>query len=746
MNGPAMNTIDLQASRPAGSGQLAFAGGNDGGTGMRARSLVSEYLSIARRRKWLIIGSMAVFFIVGLIITLLMTPLYTASATLEIQRETRNVADVQGSEQQANPTDLEFYQTQYGLLQARSLAERVAASLRVQDDPAFFARFDAKPADGWFENGRPVQTAAVRQARLRTAGSILLDHFKVEPERMSRLVEISFTSPDPQFSKRVVDAWSEGFIQSTLDRRYSANSYARRFLEDRLEQLRVRIDQSERALVGYASQQNIVSIPGASNATGQGESADRPLVADDLTNLNRELAQAIADRVQAESRLKMSGGNIRETLDNSTVNGLRTRRAELASDYARLLQQFEPDYPPAKALRAQIAAIDGSLRSEAGRVSEVLNETYRAAQQRESALQKQVSSLTGKVLDYRRRNIQYNILQREADTNRQLYDALLQKYKQIGVAGGVGVNNIAVVDPADQPGIPSSPRLLRNLLIALIAGTIVGVAIALLIEQVDQGIADPMEIEQKLGVPLIGVTPKLVGEEKPIEALENPKAALSEAYASIVANLGFTTAHGVPKTVAITSARPAEGKSSTSYALSRALARTGRRVLLIDADMRSPSMHHLFGVPIGHGLSNYLAGQNETEGLVQTTSIENLSLMTTGPQPPSTPELLSSDRLEQLIAGMSARYDHVIFDLPPVMGLADAPLIASQVEGTLMVIAAHVTYQNVARMAIGRLQASRAHMIGIVFSMFDPKQAHYGYGHSYGYGYGYEYGDRDKTA
>ena len=294
-------------------------------TNANKRSLIADYLSIANRRKWLILGTTVGFVLAGLLITLFMTPLYTASATIEIQRETSNVAEVKGEERTQSSVDAEFYETQYGLLRSRALAERVARTVRLGDDPAFFETFGVTAPDEWFQNGRAVQTPAVREERLKTAGGLLLKNIKIEPERLSRLVEVSFTSPDPQLSKRVVDGWSENFVQTTLERRYAATSYARKFLEDRLQQLRVRIDQSERALVGYAANQNIVNIPGNSGAQGE-STGERSLVADDLVNLNRELATATADRVQAESRLA-GNSNVKEALDNSTTNTLRARRA-----------------------------------------------------------------------------------------------------------------------------------------------------------------------------------------------------------------------------------------------------------------------------------------------------------------------------------------------------------------------------------------------------------------------------------
>jgi len=733
-----MNEFKLQPASTAAGGALPeIVIESEAARGRR--SLVADYLSVANRRKWLILGTMAAFLVGGLLVTLFTTPLYKTSAMLEIQRENRNFADVKGTDQAQASNDNEFYQTQYGLLKSRALAERIARTLRLGDNPAFFESYGAKAPETLFENGLPIQTQAARDARARAAGGLVLAHMDVEPERLSRLVEISFTSPDPALSKRVVDAWSVNFIQSTLERRYAATSYARNFLEDRLGQLRNRIDQSERALVGYASRANIVNIPGSTDSNGQ-TSGERSLVVDDLANLNRELALATAERITAQSRLGGSGAT-KEQLDSTAQNTLRTRRAELAADYARLLQQFDAGYPPARALQAQIRSIDGALAGETGRVSAVLQQTLQAAQARERELQSQVDKLTGRVLEFRRRSIQYNILQREADTNRQLYDALLQRYKEIGVAGGVGVNNIAVVDGADLPARPSRPRPLFNMALALLAGLIAGCALALLLEQVDEGLTDPIEVEETLGLPLIGVTPKLAGQE-PVDALRDPKSALTEAYASITANLGFATSHGIPRTLAITSARAAEGKSSTSYAIARSIARTGRNVLLIDADMRSPSVHALVDEKLGEGLSNYLAGADDVERMIRPTDVDRLSILTAGPQPPSTPELLSGDRLRQLLDLMSEHYNHVVLDLPPVMGLADAPLIAAQAEGTLVITAAHSTHKNVVRLAISRLRSAHAHLLGVVLSIFDVRQASYGYGYGYGYGHGYGYGSK----
>lgn len=695
-------------------------------------SLVSHYLSILRRRKWIITGAVLAGLVLSVIGTLLMTPVYTASTTIEIQREQRNFTMVQGAEPDSGSVDYEFYETQYGLLRARSLAQRVARDLRLADDPKFFEMFGVRNAEDWFENGRVKRGAPSPDERITVAGDVLLEHLGITPVRLSRLIQINFTASNAEFAQKVVDAWASRFIELTLERRYEASSYARSFLEKRLTQLRQRIDQSERRVVDYASQEGIINIPGAAGTGAQ--SVERSLAADDLASLNTELAKATADRIEAQSRLGANGGSVTEGLQNNAITQLRARRAERASELSKLLQTFEPGYPPAQALQAEIAQLDRSITREEARVRSALSQTYAASRQREQALQEQVTGLKSGVLDLRRRSIQYNIFQRDADTNRQLYDALLQRYKEIGVAGGVGVNNIAVIDNAELPSKPSSPRPLINLAIGLMAGLAFGVLASIILEQIDEGLSDPSQVPNSIGLPLLGTIPLSDGD--PVEALRDRKSALSEAYLSLQTNLAFSTDHGVPRTVAVTSSRPAEGKTTTSAALAESLVRIGHRVLLIDADMRSPSIHHMFQLNNDNGLSNYLAGQDQLTNLIRPV-VNGMAIMVAGPQPPNAAELLSGPRLAELIRILRDQFDHIVIDAPPVMGLADAPLIANAVEGTVMVIEFHQTKRSVARVAVKRISGLNTRLLGAVVTKFNAKKAHYGYGYNYGYGYGY---------
>lgn len=706
---------------------------------------VLHYLRIANRRKWLILAVVAAFVALGLVITLLATPHYTATATVEIQRENYDIVQIDGVEPEGSSVDLEFYQTQYGLLQAESLALRVAREMKLYDNAAFFEMFGVSDYEDLFQNGRPTPAAlAGREERLRKAANILLDNVEITPQRLSRLVDVSFTSPNPAFSASVVNNWTEQFISSTLERRFEATSYARKFLEERLEQLRGRLETSERRLVAYASQQGIVSVPASQSSSESGvATVERPIVADDLTALNQQLAQATADRVEAQSRLSQSAGEGLEALQNPAIAALREQRARLAAEYANMQVKFEPGYPPARALAAQIEDLDRSIAREAGRVRTGLQETYRASTARESALRNRVNELKASLLDLRRRSIQYNIFQRDVDTNRQLYDGLLQRYKEIGVAGGVGVNNISVVDPADVPRGPSSPNLFMNLLLSLFLGMAAGAALALAVEQVDEGISNPDQVREKLGVPLLGTVPNTRIDDV-TEELKDPKSAMVEAYLSIQTKLTLSTDHGIPQALSVTSTRPAEGKTTTAYSVARSLGRTGKSVILIDADMRSPSIHSLVGLRNEGGLSNILSGQDDLDEFIKTLPSEPISIMPAGPIPPNAAELLTGPRFKGLLGELRKRFDHVIVDSPPVMGLADAPLLASAVDGSIFVVRAHGTKAGMARMALDRLRNVQTTVLGTVLTRFDPGRSGYGYG--YGYAYEYSYGDGAKAS
>ncbi len=730
-----MNTVSPHALG-LNSGNLALFTGGSGleGPGATRVPPIRRLLRSASRWRWVLIGALVAGALLGIVLTLLMTPQYASTVRLEITRETARVVNIDSVERDTSIGDQEFYQTQYGLLQTKALAERVARDLGLADNRQFFEMFGRE--DLFDAPRRELMTDASRTRRIEAAGRILLSQVGVAPVRGSRLVDVTAVTPDAALSQQIAQAWSENFIETTLERRFEASSYARRFLERRLEQLRQRLEASERAAVGFAARQGIITLPSASNETDGGSTTgDRSLVTDDLSALNASLAAATAERIQAQSRLLHAArpDASSEALQNDAIGQLRQKRAETAAEYAKMMIQFEPGYPPARALASQVAALDAAIGREEARVRTSLQQTYSSARAREQALLNRVGGLKASLNDLRRRSIQYNIYQRDADTNRELYNALLQRYKEIGVAGGIEKNNVSVVDAAKLPESPVTPNLLINVILSTFAGGLAGVAMAAVLAQIDEGIADPAEVEAKLGLPLLGTVPRLKGEE-PLEALQEPRSLIVEAYLAIQANLELSTAHGTPGSVAVTSTRPREGKSTTTVALAQSLARARRKVVLVDADMRSPAVHTAFGVANETGVSNFLAGLDDIDQLLRPTNREGLTIITAGPQPPNAGDLLTGDRLPLLIERLRQRFDHVIIDCPPVIGLADAPLVAAAAESVIYVVEARSIPSGVARIALSRLTAAQVNVLGAVLTKFESKRAYLGYGYDYAYG------------
>jgi capsular exopolysaccharide synthesis family protein len=697
--------------------------------------ILKQYWAAIQRRKYIIMVIVAAALVAGVVVTLMMPRLYTATAQVEISREQKQVTNVQSVDDQSNAQDMEFYATQYALLKTRPVVERVVRDLQLARNDEFFAAhgIDIDKLD----QGNPGVANAARQ---ETAVRLLLHNVTIDPIRTSSLVNIRYTSRAPDMSSRIANAWAQAFIAVSMDRQFASTAAARKFLEERLATLREKLEQSEREAVNYAADRGIVALSQERNGEGK-TTGTRTLVAADLDALNQALNDAIADRIKAQAALAGSGANSPEALTSNTLASLRQQREAAAAQAAQLSVQFADGYPALQSLRQQIASLDTAIARETSRISQSRRELYQQAAQREATLRAQVNGLKGQMTAQERASIQYNIYQRDADTNRQLYDALLQRYKEIGVAGTVGISNIAVVEAAQVPNAPSSPSLLINLLLAALAGVLIAGGATIALEQIDEGIRRADQVQPRLGLPLLGTAPDV--EQDVREQLMDTKSQLYEAYFSIRSNLAFTTSHGFPRALAVTSTRAAEGKSSTSFALAAILSRLGKRVLLIDGDMRSPTVHEVVGLPNERGLSNYLAGEDDWHALVRPTAQKNFYAMTSGPVPPSAAELLSGDRIDGLIRALLEEFDHVVVDSPPILGLTDAPIISRAVEGCVLVVEAGGAAVRGIRASIERMRMVGGHIFGVVLTKV-PKQTE-GYGYGYGYGHGFDYGKKESS-
>lgn len=688
-----------------------------------ADSPLVQYLSVVRRRLWLVIGIIVAAVLAALYVTYSTVPLYRASTTIEVSREATQVLDQSDTTPASARIGTEFYQTQYGLIASRAVAAGVVRKLRLADNATILAGYSGADAD--------TAMRASRQARNRRAIDIVRANTRVEPVRNSGLVNIRFSSPDPELSALISKSLAETYIETNLQRRFDANNYAREFLESELQRVRAALEQSEQRVVTYANNSDIIEINRRSNEEGTVQGQSIPEMS--LQVLNEALAQATANRIAAEARSRARSAE--GSLNDPALAQLRSQRAQLQAEYSRNLATLRPDYPSMVALRGQIDSLDRSIAQQTARIGEGMSAEYRAALAQEQQLQARVNALSNSVQDLGQRRIQYNIFQRDADTNRALYDSLLERYKEIGVAGGIGSNNVAIVDAAEVPTQPFTPQPLMNILLALLGGTAIGLAAAFLLEQLDGAIKNPIEIEQSLGLPVLGVIPEMQLDDL-VTDLRDRKSVISESYLSVHTSLRFSTAHGVPRTLTVTSANESEGKSTTALSTAAMIARMGKSVLIIDADMRNPSLHKSIGVANEAGTSDLLTGGDLSR--VPTHMIADLGLVaiTAGPIPPNPAELLATDRLTEILAMLQHRFDHIVVDAPPVMGLSDAPLIASAVEATVFVITAGSTGTKAAIGALRRLQDVDANVVGAVLSRYSANEAGYGYNYNYSYDYG----------
>ena len=710
-----------QPRRAAPMGELARPGralGHrmDGATGEDgSRFNVNELLRVLAKWKWMILGAFAAGTLIALVVTLLMTPIYRATTTIEINSAPSDVAGRQTEARDQTGDPDQFLHTQYGLLQSRALADRVARSLNLLADDDF-------------------ASGASRNARAQSAAARIQRNLEVLPQPSSNLIQLAYSDPDAARATRVVNAIANGYISSNLERRYNATAFARRFLQTRLAAIRARLEESERQVVEYARNKGIVQLN-----TAPGAPSGDTLSSQSLTALNQALAEATAARIAAQQQYRVSsGGETQQVLGNATVQQLRTDRAQLQAEYDQKLATFKPGLPEMIALRSRLQSIDRSVALARQSVQGTLRSSYAEAVGRESQLRGQVAALRGDVLDLRSRGIQYNILQRDLDTNRTLYDALLQRYKEIGVAGGVGESQAAIVDPAIRPGAPYSPNAPLNLAIGAALGLLLGLGAAFAIEFLDDTIKTPEDVLDKLRTPLLGLVPRIGRNSSVPQELADQRSEVSESYVAIMTTLQFATVNGMPRTILVSSSREAEGKTSTSLALAQNFARIGASVLLIDADLRKPSFRA--GNTEGRGLSSLLTNAEPLIDHVVQTFVENLSLLPGGTIPPNPAELLSTGRIKHLLAEAAEQFDVVIVDAPPVLGLADAPVLASLCEATVMIVQSGMPRRPVLN-SLRRLMEANAAVTGVVLTKYNVKEAGQGYGYGYAYGYGQRYGE-----
>jgi len=676
---------------------------------------IHEILRIVGERYRIILAVGLCGLLLGLGVSLLATPLYRASALLEYDPSaTESLDNTRGAASRSFIANQQVIATQLGLLRSDALTRRVAEDLNLAAVPAYGG------------------TTGTRDERVKRAAARISASTVAESVKDSMLLKVSIASPDPAMAARIASGMAQGFIASSLERRYNSSAYARHFLSDQLARTKTALEESERAVDDYAIRSNLFRTPGQIVDGKSNEGVT--LSVTDLAAMEEALNQARVKRIATESAWR--NGSADHALETApALSPLIVQRSSLQAQYAQNSRLFKPDYPAMQELAAQIERLDAAIAAEKSRgtgdQAAQLLAAYRTALQAETDLAARVANAKGQVQDERSRSIQYNILQREADTNRTLYDALLQRFKEVGVAGGIGQSNVSLVDDAQIPQRPFSPNIALNCGVGLFFGLVAGLAAAFVVHLLFDTIGTSADAREKLGLRVLGNIPMDASGARMIESLTDPKSAVTEAYYSTLTALKFARAKGMPRTVFVTSAHPGEGKSTTAYAIAVTSARLGRKVLLIDADLRRPT----FSSRTTHelGFAHLLASEDALATYARPTALDNLSLLPVGSFTGSPAELLSSVRLGAIVAEAAAHYDQVVLDGPPVLGLADAPLLGSVAEGTVVVVESRKTRTNTIHEMIRRLDEAGASVLGIVLTKIARSSGSYGYQYQYQY-------------
>lgn len=729
--------------RPAATalyGEAELSAAYGGAQSSDIAAMLWEYWRILRKHRMQAIAIVVAVVALGMLRTLMMTPLYTATARVQIDRsvarvvENGNVTPVEGG-------DAEFLRTQYELLQGSAIAERVVSTSKLADDSEFFDVVDV----GLFATLKSLLgfagkrlDAAESAAREQSAVARVLANRTIRPVTGSRLVDIGYTDPSPQRAQKIAAGLAQGFLDFNLDKRFQVNAFAKTFLEDQIKQLQIRLQESEQVLVEFGQKEQIITTNEKST-----------IAENNLAAGNAVLGTLAAERIRNEQLYKQLANpgalNLAQIMNSKVVEDLREKRNTLVTEYQEKLETFKPSYPGMIQITNKIKEIDRQLDAEIKAVREAYKGAYDASVSQEKEMKERVEALRAEVLDLQERSIQYNILKREVDTNRALYEHLLQRYKEVDVASGAGANNVFIVEQAHVPTSPSSPQTNRNLLMSLVLGVGAAALFIFLLEKFDDTIGSAEELERLTGLATLGLIPQIDGEDRTIDGeLSDLRSGVSEAYRSLCTSLHFATESGLPKSVLVTSSAASEGKSTTALAIARHFATLGLKVLIIDADLRRPSLHTRFGVDNSVGLSNYLAGGCSPPKAMQNTTTNNLVFMPSGPVPPNPADLLASSRFLTLLTVGAEVFDLIVIDSPPVLGLADTQLLSNVAAATVFVIRSGSTRKAQLRHSLKRLRFARATVVGGVLTRQDTKSGSYGYGYGYGYG-GYGYGPDGET-
>jgi capsular exopolysaccharide synthesis family protein len=695
--------------------------------------------------KWSIIFITFLTFIVTLFVSLSLTPSYRAVGTIHIQRAVEKVTSHKVNAQQQDITDKDFYQTQYEFLKSKTLASRVLDKLGIRNEKSEI------PSSEKEEQGRSIFSDLISKIKVwlfdieKILGlnistlfsfpeekinlgkisreSQFLGNLKIIPLKDSQIVTIQFDDSDPEVASKIVNSIASEFVAMNMERRSESTIYAKDFLKTQLNITKLELDKKERVLAAYAKKHSLIT-------TGNNEA----LVDKRLVELSLAVTLAENIRIEMESRYENNSigvdkVTINPALDNSVMVTLKARKAQKLAEFQDKLKIFKADYPDMKRLKRRINQIQRDINKEQKRINQavrtersintnLLRNAYLAALQKEKKLKKSLNQQEDKSFVLKDKKIEYTSLQREVDTSRDLYQGLLKREKEVKIASVGGKNNISIVDKAEVPYRQFKPNLKINIPIGIMIGLFLGVGLSFLRNIFNDTVKSSEEIEKLSMLPILGTVPKIKTRAVKSQAMltfTKPQSAIAEACRSLRTTLLFST-DGDPKVLLITSPMPNEGKTTTAVNLASAFVQAGKKVLLIDADLRKPSLHRRLKLANTMGLASCLVGECEVEDAIYPKVLGELSVLTAGTISNSPVGLFSSEKMAALLRELSLTYDNIILDAPPVMGLADALVLAHVSSATLMVASHGQTNRKMLIVACNKIRQAQGHLVGCVYT------------------------------
>jgi len=710
---------------------------------------LKDLLRVVLKYKWLLLAMTLLCGLAATIQGLRSTPMYSASVLLQIDRAAQRVLDFNRDVD----AELQMYddgsqlQTQIELLKSRGLAERMVDEMgldrsRPANAPVLLVQPEAAATDaealGFIDrllaNYRQLATPSVRDAQVLGREDVVgtfMGSVKIEPVRNTRLVNVKVVNSNAELAARIANTMAKTFIAMNLERKMESSVYAKTFLEDQIKITKAKLEESERVINEYAKRNSILVLDEKTNVASQ-----------NFADFSAGLSRVEQERIKAEAlydEMLRSPESAPQVLESRAVQTYKEQKAKLEAEYATNSSVYKPDYPKMVQLKAQINELDARIKAEIAVVSASVKSQFDAAKRQEEQFRARLGETRSEVLAVQDRSVDLNLLKRELDTNRQVYDSLLQRLKQVSVTGGLTSNNISVVDEATVPLFPFSPNLARNAAIGMGVGLLLALGLAFLRENLDDSVRHYDEIENLYGLPLLGLIPRVkhkAGEAIALVAHHEPRSSFAEAYRSMRTALQFSTTEGAPERLMVTSCGQSEAKSTTALALAINFAQLGRRVLLIDADMRNPSLHKTLKLVNEAGLSNFLSSEQPCEKFIQPTDIANLSVLPSGPNPPDPVELLMGPKFMLLLdRARELGFSQVIIDAPPVLGIADAIVLGNQVQHIVFAVKAGSTRKSSIKNSLRRLFHAGLTPMGVVMTQVKGEHGHdYGYESYYGYG------------